>query len=605
MRHIKHIKELFTANKVGLRYLLTHYTGFFVLEIIFTIIGGVSGSVSAYMSKTFLDSIVTNQDLSQAMMVVVGVSTFILSKNILQSILKVYSTYCFSKVRIVSKLNFFEQAKKLNLAFFDIPENKDCITRAEQYASVGVEQLFVYFFSLLSNIIGCISIIYLLAPFEWWIFVCLAGFMAYKLIIDTIVSKKNFLHKKEKVLRERQIAYYSGAFKRPGILMDMHVYSGSGLFASLFNNYADENIDLQARHSAKMELLTISGYVTMLLQNIVLYWYAGSSLLNHQITVGEFSLFFTSINYFNIILMNMKNSISSFFTMQLEAQNYIDFTNINDDFNIQPIESGAQKTQITQIDTIEFKNVNFKYPLKNDFVLDNVSFTIKRGEIVSLVGMNGCGKTTIIKLLFGFYRPTSGDILINNISIDNIDITSLWKLSSTVFQQFPIYPFSIIENISMSEVSTSNIDKINYEIDKMNLRSRVNREKLNVHTPLSREFDNDGTVLSGGEKQKIAFAKADYKSSQLFALDEPSSALDATAEQELFDFIQNSHSNDRVVIFVSHRLSTSTIADKIVYLEKGKVLCIGDHSHLMVNCVPYQKMFTMQAKKYNTTPPKQ
>ncbi len=590
------MKSVLKANKENLTYLIRHFWPLIIVELLFAITSGVSGAISSYMSKTFVNSIINDKSLKVAMKVVVAVAIFVLFKNIIQSIAKVYSNYVFSKIRVFSKSVFLGYTKQLNLSFFDIPENKNCLSRADQYSNVGTEQFVSYVFSVFANIIGCVSILLIMSDFEWWIVIFLLALMSYKLIVENILSKRNFNFKKNRVIRERRIGYFSNSFKNAAILTDLHIYNGIDFFKHLFQKYSDENINLQTNHNLKTELLFASTYLTVFIQNIVLYLYAGNALLNGSINIGEFTMFFSAIGYLNALLLNFKNSISTLYPIILESQNYLDLINIDLKYKYNKKRPGGVK--VDSIKTIEFKHVYFRYPKRSNFVLSDVSFTINMGETISLAGLNGCGKTTIIKLLLRLYEPTNGQILINGISIDEIDIENYWKLCGTVFQDFCIYPISAFENISLNCVNKSNAEYVADVMKKVDIAYRFEKEQLGVFTPLSRDFDENGTVLSGGEKQKIAFARASYKPHSILILDEPSSALDARAEHALFDYVESTKNDNKIVIFVSHRLSTSTTADKIIYIENGGISCSGSHDYMMNNCSSYKKLFEIQSSKY-------
>lgn len=593
------MRSILKANKENLAYLIGHFWPLILVELLFAISSGISGAISSYMSKSFVNSIINDKNLKVAMKVVLAVAIFVLFKNIIQSIVKVYSNYVFSKIRVFSKTVFLKYTKQLNLSFFDIPENKNCLLRADQYSNVGTEQFVTYVFSIFANIIGCISILLIMSDFEWWIVAFLLVLMSYKLIVENILSKKNFKFKRERVARERRIGYFSNSFKNASILKDLHIYNAIDFFKHLFEKYSEENINLQTKHNLKTELLFASTYLTIFVQNVVLYFYAGNALLKGFINIGEFTMFFSAIGYLNALLLSFKNSISTLYPIILESQNYLELINIDSKYKYYEKKSSGIK--IDRIKTIEFNHVYFMYPQKTKFVLSDVSFTINTGETISLVGVNGCGKTTIIKLLLRLYEPTNGQILINGIPIDKIDIENYWKACATVFQDFGIYPISAFENISMNCVAKSNVDYVADVMKKVDITYRFENEQMGVFTPLSRDFDENGTVLSGGEKQKIAFARASYSPHSLLILDEPSSALDAQAEQALFDYIDSTKSQNRIVIFVSHRLSTSTTADRIIYIENGCIPCSGSHDYMMSNCSSYKQLFEIQSSRYRQT----
>lgn len=585
------------ANKVGLKYISQRHWLLFVLEILFAFISGFSAYMTSWMTKSFTNTIISSGSLVDAMIIVVFVTVYIFVRNVLQNLTRVYSKYVFSKTRKICKIAFVEHIKKINLSFFDIPENKSIFARAEQYALSGTEQIVTHFFYCFSNIIACASILLLLSPFSWWIVVVLIILMSYKVVIDGIIATRDYKYRREKVNRDRKEGYFGNVFKGMGALVDFHMYGAHNLFIKHYETASEENISYQVKHDRFNSFLTITSFVTLIAQNIVLYWYAGAALLAGDITIGDFTMFFTATNYLNMILINIKNSITPIMPMLLESQNYYEFLNIDDRFKF--VKPTDKNIAIESIDKIEFRDVTFKYPEKENFVLKNVSFTISKGECVSFVGLNGSGKTTIIKLLLRLYDPNQGEILINDIPIRDLDLKNYWKLFSTVFQDFATYAVSILENVSMTETNSTDAERVEDEINRNGLAQRVAREANGLHTALSRDFDPTGTLFSGGERQRVAFCRAHYKDSQVYILDEPSSALDATAEQDLFNFIKSiASSNDHIVIFVSHRLSTSTIADNIIYIEQSNVKCSGNHDYMMANCKKYAELYTLQAEKY-------
>lgn len=591
------LRGLINANKQPLKYICKKYWYFIVIQLIVSIIVGLSAYVSSWMTRAFVDSIVIDANYKHAMFVILFASSYTFLKSILQSAVKTLNSYVFSKSIIFSKSIFINYTKNLNLAFFDIPTNRDCFVRAESYASNGPEQLLEYVFSIFSNIISCISIVYILSPFEIWVVVFLIALMIFKLVIETKLSKKNYVFKKERVKRERKIGYFANLFHSCEYLTEMNIYNSYDLFYSHYKKNFDSHIDIQKKHNIKVESWLAFIHLAIVIQNLVLYGYSGFELFNSHITIGEFTLFFTAIGHLNTILTSFRNSVNSLHPMMLESQNYIEFMNVSGEFCFSQNNQLA-KTKIYDINEIEFKNVCFKYPSKETLVLENVSFIINKGDVVSFVGLNGSGKTTIIKLLLGLYRPNSGTIYVNQIPLEDVDLPSYWSLLSTLFQNLYTYAISAAENISMKDISQTDIDLIHKEIDDIGLTSKFQHEPSGVYTELSRAFDPSGTELSGGEKQRILFARTKYKNGELYILDEPSSALDALAEQDLFEFVNSLKEKGKTVIFVSHRLSTCSIANKIIFIENHKIVNIGDHCFMIEHCPQYKKLYEIQAKKF-------
>ena len=244
---------------------------------------------------------------------------------------------------------------------------------------------------------------------------------------------------------------------------------------------------------------------------------------------------------------------------------------------------------------IEFKNVSFNYQ-GGAKVLDDVSFVIEPGESVALVGHNGAGKTTIVKLLCRFYDVTGGEILINGIGIKKLDLTSYYKFLGTLFQEFVQYHFTVRENIFLGAPGKNDEAAMHEAARKSGADEFIDRLPKKYDQMLGKEFEG-GEELSGGQWQKLAIARAFYEEPPVLILDEPTSAIDAEAEYEIFSNLEKQYKN-KTLVLVSHRFSTVRNAQKIVVLEHGKIIETGTHAELMNRQGEYAKLFTIQAKGY-------
>ncbi|MBQ3017957.1 MAG: ATP-binding cassette domain-containing protein, partial [Clostridia bacterium] len=248
--------------------------------------------------------------------------------------------------------------------------------------------------------------------------------------------------------------------------------------------------------------------------------------------------------------------------------------------------------------TIEFKNVSFSYPGTDKLVLKNVSFTLDKGTTTVLVGLNGAGKTTIIKLLTRLYDPTDGVILLDGEDIRKYDTTQLYKMFGTIFQDFGRYAVSVEENIYYGDIEKGlNEEDVISAATKSGASDYIEKLDDKYKTKLIRFFDEDATDLSIGQWQKLSVARAFYSDSDILILDEPTASLDALAEQQIFKQFEELTEN-KTSVFVSHRLSSATTADKIIVLEYGQIIEEGSHKALMEAKGKYYELFTTQAKRY-------
>ncbi|MDR1703265.1 MAG: ABC transporter ATP-binding protein/permease [Clostridiales bacterium] len=249
--------------------------------------------------------------------------------------------------------------------------------------------------------------------------------------------------------------------------------------------------------------------------------------------------------------------------------------------------------------TIEFKNVSFAY---NDvYSLKNVSFIVRPGEKIALVGHNGAGKSTLVKLLMRLYDVTEGEILLNGINIKEYNVKAYRALFGTVFQDFQIMSMTVMENVLLGEpVDEAEREAGIQALQKSGAHEKVSSLKNGVDAMLTREFDDGGNVLSGGEYQKIAVARVFAKDRRILILDEPSSALDPIAEYEMYETLSRTYTEDKrkIAVLISHRLSSAVMADKVYLLESGSIVESGSHAELMAAGGKYSEMFNMQAKNY-------
>ncbi len=254
------------------------------------------------------------------------------------------------------------------------------------------------------------------------------------------------------------------------------------------------------------------------------------------------------------------------------------------------------------IDGIEFKNVSFTYAGQSDYALKDVSLWLRPGTKNAIVGVNGSGKSTFIKLLMRLYDPTQGEILLNGVDIREYDVRAYRELISVAFQDFAVFSTSILENILMKDLENEQEKEDCHNAAKRSgIYERVATLESGMDSMLTKEFDEDGIEFSGGEKQKLAIARAFVKKTPIVILDEPSAALDPIAEYMMYENIIslcNEDLDNRISVVISHRLSSSLMCDTIFMFENGYLIESGPHQSLMKNNGAYADMFHKQAKNY-------
>ena len=246
---------------------------------------------------------------------------------------------------------------------------------------------------------------------------------------------------------------------------------------------------------------------------------------------------------------------------------------------------------------IKFENVSYRYAKSSKEALSHLSLTLRPGEKLAVVGLNGAGKTTMIKLLLRLYDPTEGRITLNGTDIKRFKRSDYYRLFAPVFQNVEIFAFLMSENIAMLRDSELDREKATKAAYEAGLEERVLSLVKGIDTPLTKIVQDDGTDLSGGEKQKLALAKALYKGTKIVVLDEPTSALDAIAEQALYERFDEMIGK-RSAVYISHRLASTRFCDSIAMFEEGNLIEYGSHEELMSKNGKYAEMFNVQAQYY-------
>lgn len=258
-------------------------------------------------------------------------------------------------------------------------------------------------------------------------------------------------------------------------------------------------------------------------------------------------------------------------------------------------EQAPQATKAASFGDIQIEKMSFRYPRTDRYVLEDISMHIRKGEKIAIVGPNGAGKSTFVKLLLGLYAPSAGSIKLNGEDYQVLDKQSLRDVYSVVLQNYQHFSISVKENVELG--TPADDETVGLALEKSGLLSRVSKIKNGMHSLLDKEIDDSGEILSGGEQQKLAIAHVYLQNSDIIILDEPASALDPIAEHEMYERMLNM-SDGKTVIFISHRLSSTTMADRIYYLEHGRVAECGTHDELMEKGGLYSELFRIQAENY-------
>lgn len=374
--------------------------------------------------------------------------------------------------------------------------------------------------------------------------------------------------------------------RSPESKQDILIYDFIRLFRSYYMSTNKDRIE--EYNDANKKAITIYALARLVsfIRDIAIFYWLITSILKGVIDIGDFYMFFTAIfafitfnDEYTWIITNIKNGMASFGYFFDIMEEHIDEV--------------GEKLENAQKTVIEFRNVSFKYPNTDKYVLQDINFTIHDKESLALVGENGAGKSTLVLLLCGLYKPTSGEILLNGVNINKYG-ANYRDIVSAIFQDSLLLPFSIRENVSLDNnlsntddiYKTTGLDKIIEKYDKKDQQT------------LLRTLDEEGVDLSGGQKQRIFLSRAlNKKKSKILILDEPTAQLDALAERELY-MLYDKLSEHMSSIFISHRLASTKFCDRVIFLKNGEIIGNDSHENLIKTNEEYKDLYEIQAKNY-------
>lgn len=418
------------------------------------------------------------------------------------------------------------------------------------------------------------------------------------LIFSLVRNKRNKVGKErtdERRVLDRKEGYVQRTFYLNDYAKEMRLSGIPGLMKRIYEVAQTDYIALFRKYGLKTTILELFVYSGAEITSFAATMYAGfRTLVSRTMMIGDCLVVFNSIYTVSNDLMRIAGVFSEFRNHAMYIEDYRYFMEYEP--KIKKLNQGmkAEKGELS------LNDVSFTYFGAEKPTLKNISLNIKPGEKIALVGHNGSGKTTLVKLLLHLYEPTSGKIALNGHASTDYDSDSYRDAFTVVFQDFKTFSLSVAENVLLRPIREGDDERVTEALRKSGAYDKVMSLKNGINTTLTREFDDEGAVLSVGEAQKVSLARVFTNDSPFVILDEPSSALDPIAEYNMFKNMMEACQN-RTLIFISHRLSSAVIADRIFLMDNGEIVEQGSHSELMAKNGRYAEMFRMQAENYVET----
>lgn len=603
----------------GLKVIQSMMPTYILFAVLTALVSSISPYTNLYFSAKIIDEIMGNKDIKSIFINVVGLIFIDFFTRLLFQVF-------FAKVR-VNELIFSDweesylNKKSFNLSYsyMENSEIRALRQRISDNRKIGglnvlLQKIIWLFKSILSLVIAVImlpgmfvnstegkidsSLAFINTPFCAVIFLII---VIVSLVWVTAHNNKflkkqydnsNELSKSQKLSHFYLDEYFDDA--KSG--KDVRLYQQENLILSSLKLAFDSYLKEYKKVSSSAWQIKGGEDITAALLNGLVYLYVGLKTLSGTLSVGSLVKYSGVIRNIMYSVLSLVSIVGVLKSNNKYLRDFFEFLDLPENNSEQNLTSNNKKNSFAKVD-FEISNMSFKYPESDFYTLKNIDLNIKHGEKIAIVGKNGSGKTTFVKLLCGLYNPTKGSIKYNG--IEKSENSQIYGLFSIVFQDFKVFSFSLGQNISAN--NTYDPQKACEAMKLAGLENRFKSFDFGFDTAMYKDFDESGVEISGGEAQKIAIARAFYKDAPVLIFDEPTAALDPMAEFEIYNKLSEI-SNEKTTIFISHRLSSCCFCDRIIVFDDGVIVQDGNHNELLKDVGGlYYELWNAQAQYYKET----
>lgn len=491
----------------------------------------------------------------------------------------------------------YRKARELDQSCYDDPAFYNDFVWAIRESDARVAGIMENLSIFINRIVSSAVILVVLATMDWIVAIVLLVSVAMGLVIKFRLNKIRYERSLELNPIDRKLSYIGRIFYLPDHAKELRQGEIADCLQEQYEDTTNQKIDCLEKYSGKIfGLSLLSSLFTNALPHAGVTGYLiVRYLIDPALSLGSFSASINASFKLYWTIDDIGNYLTKFNEHSLYVEKFRRF------LDYEPQIKGEIE-DVPEFESLTVKNLRFSYPFAKDqsrekLVLKSIDLEIKKGEKIAFVGYNGAGKTTLIKLLMRLYDPTEGEILYNGQDVRSFDPESYRQHIGAVFQDYKIFAATLAENVMGGEYHEQNEKTVLQALRAASFEEKLQTLPQGIHSHLTREFNKKGVGLSGGEAQKVAIARTFARPYELIIMDEPSSALDPIAEYNLNQSILESAA-DKTVIFISHRLSTTRMADRIYMFDGGEIVECGSHEELMAQNGKYAQMYRVQAKKY-------
>lgn len=589
----KKLSLLLSCSKRSVKFIWIKDRQYFLLMVISIVLDAIKVFPGMYLMSYSIDLLTEQVLFSDYIGTIVSVIFIMLTLSVVLSLTNNRLRYV--KKRLEAKIRLDVDDVCLHADYAEI-QSKNFIDK-KNFALAAInngslELVIQCLKNLLSSVITMAGVLWIISAASYVILVPLAVSLLISIYYDYLNARQNFIDTKEETEYRKKSSYLQKISTDFEYAKEIRMFHLRDSFQGRMDEveqllYRSREVRRKARRSSGILI-----YSSETILDIAIYLYFGYKVIvAAAITLGQFSLYANA-------LRQLKESLNDIIYVTTEF--YVNIDYLDGLFGFldlkQELPAFSGKDFIAPHAQITFENVSFRYPYSDCDVLKNINITVNAGETLLVVGENGAGKSTFIKLLCGLYKPTSGKIYLNGMDITDLDQSRYRGLIAAVFQDFSLFAMSIAENVcAMGEIDD---EKLRRAFEHANLTDVVNMALKKSDTSLYRIFDENGVEFSGGEMQRLAIARAVYKDAPILVLDEPTSALDPKAEYEIYNSFRKM-AQGKTAVYISHRLSGTKFSDKIAVFDAGEIVEYGTHESLMEENGLYADLYSLQASLYD------
>ena len=573
-------------------------------SLIFFIITGAAAAASmsyiwSFIGKLVIDMIQASAgggDIMPLVKLVAATTAAELFIMWLNTVSTVKTGLGFTYVRLMIIKERIAKTLDMDYEALETPEMLDRLQKAKRATAgdwQGVQGMMTYMQVLFTQIISIIIAIIIMTSFDPLIILVIAVLSYIQFLYFEHIRKKDKKEMWDAMMPHwRKLEYMETVTTDFSYAKDIRLFGMKKFLAKKQKDVYDEEL----RHWIKSRQYWIynsifSHGISLVRQLIITGWLV-YGVVAKDLSIGNFTLYLASAGAFSNAINEVLSALSALRERSAHTDDYRSFMDI-------PTDCGKDTVPIPKADkyVFTFENVSFKYKGQEKYALKNLNITVAAGEKLAVVGLNGAGKSTFIKLLLRLYDVTEGRILMNGTDIRRFNRAEYYRLFSPAFQDVTVFAFPMAENVSMSPPDETDKNKAEKCVREAGLGDKMDKLEKGIDTELLKVLYDDGVDLSGGEKQKLALARALYKGSDIIVLDEPTAALDALAEYRLYKSF-NGLVGNRTAVYISHRLSSTRFCDRVAMFKDGEMTETGTHEELMAKNGDYAEMFRVQAQYY-------